>query len=95
MKKKSTILYIIVLLFVGLISFFVIRSNYTKTIVMYSCLFILILLGAYALSYFFKKRIETTIPLYFIVIFIYLYIFGLANQLLIGLYSFVFINILI
>lgn len=61
----------------------------------YIFLYILIMFGSISLSYIFKKRVDQTIPLYFLISFVFIYFFAIFNILLIGLYLFLVLNIII
>lgn len=88
-NKKNILIFLLILCLIA-----VLKSPYTKEIVLYLFLFSTIISGSYTLSYFFKKKVEQTIPLYFLFMFLYLYIFGLFNILLIGYFSFLFFSII-
>lgn len=89
----NKIIFVILLILFSLVC--IIKSSYTMEILGYCFLFSLILFGSYALSYFFRKKVEQTIPLYFLFMFVYLYMFGMLNILIIGYYSFSLITIVL
>ena len=93
MKKIFSLknLFIMIFLIVFLIA---IKSiNHTVLALRYISLYIFIMFGSVSLSYIFKKNISRTIPLYFLISFVFLYIFAICNILLIGLYLYIFLNI--
>ena len=61
----------------------------------YIILYLIIMLGSISISYKSKRKIDQTLPIYFIVTFIFLYIFGLLNILKIGLWLYLILNIIV
>lgn len=95
MKKIFSLknLFIMIFLIVFLIA---IKSiNHTVLALRYISLYIFIMFGSVSLSYIFKKNISRTIPLYFLISFVFLYIFAIFNILLIGIYLYITLNIII
>lgn len=93
MLKKiniKTILLVISLL-LGLLF---IKVNGLLVFSRYLILYLLVMLGSASLSCLFNKKISQTLPLYFIISFVWLYIFGIFNILKIGLLLYIIINVL-
>lgn len=61
----------------------------------YILLYLIIMLGSISISFIFKKSISQSVPIYFLFTFVFLYAFGIFNILAVGLYVFIFLNIII
>ena len=90
MKKILYFILSVLTIFIGLL---IIKSDYTKTIIIYGLLLNFLLCGSVTISFIFKKRIEYSIPAFLIIMFLYLYFFGIFNILRIGFYSFMILTI--
>lgn len=60
----------------------------------YILLYLIIMLGSISISFIFKKSISQSVPIYFLFTFVFLYVFGIFNFLIIGLYIFIILNII-
>lgn len=90
LNLKSILLILIILLAI-------LGLNYLNNPLLafrYILLYLIIMLGSISISFIFKKSISQSVPIYFLFTFVFLYVFGVFNFLIIGLYTFIVLNII-
>lgn len=91
LNKKNILLILMILLTI-------LGFNYLNNPLLafrYILLYLIIMFGSISISFIFKKSISQSVPIYFLFTFVFLYVFGIFNFLIIGLYAFIILNVII
>lgn len=89
MLKKIYSILIVIALIASII------TGHENFIFRYGLLYLIMMIGVFNFTYIFKKNSSQTIPFWFLVTFIYLYLFSLIDRCLLGIYSYVLISFIV
>ena len=85
---KNKIIHFLLLLIILVLVVIILKCNYTKIIISYIYLLMIITFGSYNISKIIKERIGFCIPIFFMITFVYIYITSLLDILRVSYHVF-------